>query len=126
MRGNVEHSLTVLTRLAQQSPPAEKWLEDALGKDVERLAEPAIAVAIQTGDPIGPVLAKVLARNGIADPARLEAMIPYPTTALREVAATVLDKHWQAVCGRPRPWLLTAPPVSYAERRHCATTGPRP
>ncbi len=35
--------------------------------------------------------------NGIADPARLEALIPYPTTALREVAATVLDKHWQAV-----------------------------
>lgn len=94
----------MLTRLAQQDPPAERWLEQALAKDVERLAEPAINVAIQSGDPIGPVLARVLARNGLSDPARLEALLPYPTVALREVAATILEKEWQALSEEPKPW----------------------
>jgi hypothetical protein len=52
--------LTVLTRLAQRRPDFEGWIRDALHGRLETLAEIALEVAIDTGDPIGFELAAEL------------------------------------------------------------------
>jgi tetratricopeptide (TPR) repeat protein len=49
--------LTVLTRLALRRPEEERWLRQAFEGHVEELAEPALAVAVEFGDPVGRVLA---------------------------------------------------------------------
>jgi tetratricopeptide (TPR) repeat protein len=83
------NALTVLTRLAQRkNAAAPGQLKTILTAHTEVLAEPAINVAIQTGDPIGQILAKVLeVHNDPQLAARLVEMIPKDTVALREVAA---------------------------------------
>ncbi len=50
-------ALTVLTRLARRRPEEERWLARAFKGHLEELAEPAVAVAVEVGDPIGRVLA---------------------------------------------------------------------
>lgn len=50
--GQIQNGLTVLTRLAQRRPDAERWLKQVLAADLERLVEPAIRVADATGDPM--------------------------------------------------------------------------
>jgi tetratricopeptide (TPR) repeat protein len=49
--------LTVLTRLARRRPEEERWLRQAFEGHVEELAEPALAVAVEFGDPVGRLLA---------------------------------------------------------------------
>jgi tetratricopeptide (TPR) repeat protein len=49
--------LTVLTRLARRRPDEGRWLRRAFEGHVEDLAEPALAVAVEFGDPVGRVLA---------------------------------------------------------------------
>ena len=49
--------LTVLTRLAGRRPEEERWLRRAFEVDVEELAEIALTVAVEIGDPVGRVLA---------------------------------------------------------------------
>jgi len=51
-------TLTVLTRLAQRRPKTEEWLRTAFNTRLEALAESALDVAVETGDPIGLVLAR--------------------------------------------------------------------
>ena len=51
-------ALTRLTRLAQRQPQARRWLQEAFSGRLAYLAEPAIEVAAETGDPIGSVLAE--------------------------------------------------------------------
>jgi hypothetical protein len=46
-----------LTRLAQRHPEAREWLAGALNGRLPRLARIAVEVAVETGDPIGRVLA---------------------------------------------------------------------
>ncbi len=53
-------TLTRLTRLARRRGHAFGWLEIALGPRLEEFADVAVEVAIETGDPIGRVLARVL------------------------------------------------------------------
>lgn len=55
--GGRASALTVLTRLAGRRPEEERWLERAFEGHVEELAEPALAVAVEVGDPVGRVLA---------------------------------------------------------------------
>ncbi len=50
-------TLTVLTRLAGRRPKEEQWLRRAFEGHVEELAETALAVAVEIGDPVGRVLA---------------------------------------------------------------------
>ncbi|MFY9826481.1 MAG: hypothetical protein WAM82_34275 [Thermoanaerobaculia bacterium] len=50
--------LTVLTRLARRDPKQMDWLSVALRGRLDQLGEIALNVAVETGDPMGPVLAK--------------------------------------------------------------------
>lgn len=49
--------LTQLTRLAQRRPDKRRWLGDVLGRRLDKLAAVAVDVAVETGDPIGLMLA---------------------------------------------------------------------
>ncbi len=50
-------ALTVLTRLARRRPEEERWLARAFEGHLEALAEAALTVAVEIGDPVGQVLA---------------------------------------------------------------------
>lgn len=84
-------ALTVLTRACAHSPEAAGILAVALRADLDHLAQPAIAVAVQTSGPLGQILDEVI---GAADLrlAQLEDIaqaIPFQTVALAGLAVTV-------------------------------------
>ena len=90
------HPLTVLTRLAARRPDQVQLLAKALAGRLEDLAEPAIDVAIETGDPIGQVMAKVIQEEAGMESAfaiseRCNGMIFMPVP-LREVALEATAK----------------------------------
>ncbi len=98
------NGLTVLTRLAQRDPAQAGWLDRALSNRLDRLAEIALIVAIESGDPIGRVLADVLARD--ADPelaAKLIRLLPERTVALRETKLEVIRLHLDGLHATPEP-----------------------
>jgi tetratricopeptide (TPR) repeat protein len=104
LAGPPEAPLTVLNRLARRRGEARRWLEQAFSGDLERLAGPAMEVAIETGDPIGQVLAEALERQVLENPSRLEPLIPKQTTALREIAVVVMEQMRQRLQQVPQPW----------------------
>ena len=111
LAGQPAAPLTVLTRLARRRPVARRWLEQAFTQDLERLAEPAMQVAIETGDPIGPVLADELERRTKAGEfldydklQRLESAIPEQTTALRELGAAIMTQMRAVLTKISEPW----------------------
>lgn len=53
----LRHALTVLTRMAARKSEQAAHLACAFEGRLEQLAEPALEVAVETGDPIGKVLA---------------------------------------------------------------------
>lgn len=55
---HIKEALTRLTRLAQRKPIARRWLDRSLSGRLPQLAEPAVDVAVETGDPLGPALAE--------------------------------------------------------------------
>ena len=59
--------LTNLTRLAKRQPAARLWLEQALPCRLSFLAEVAVEVAVETGDPIGLILARQFEQSHDAD-----------------------------------------------------------
>jgi tetratricopeptide (TPR) repeat protein len=58
-----QSALTILTRLAQRRHTGE-WLRKSLDERLESLAPIALEVAVETGDPIGRILAEELERSG--------------------------------------------------------------
>src|SRR5262249_19239508 len=64
-------ALTVLDRAAIVRPRLGPVLMQVLESDLESLATSAISVAVQTGDPIGRLLAKVLDGQGEVPPSLL-------------------------------------------------------
>ena len=56
--------LTQLTRLARRRPQERPLLEAVVGERLEELGEAAVAVAVETGDPVGQVLAKAIEKRG--------------------------------------------------------------
>jgi tetratricopeptide (TPR) repeat protein len=58
-----QSALTILTRLAQRRHMGE-WLRKSLNERLESLAPIALEVAVETGDPIGKILAEELERSG--------------------------------------------------------------
>lgn len=90
MMNRERHALTVLTRLAGRRPEETWKLEKALSGRAERLAPDILAVAKETGDPIGKVFNEILERSPRPDlAASLLDDIPKDTIALRELAVTV-------------------------------------
>ncbi|MEA2599153.1 MAG: hypothetical protein QOF89_145 [Acidobacteriota bacterium] len=91
--------LTVLTRLARRRPDEEKWLETGLKGRLEQLAEIALNVAVETGDPMGPILAReiegseaidvVIRVQKFCDDVKYQQSVP-----LREVARIATEKSY--------------------------------
>ena len=67
----VHETLTRLTRLAQRRPECGRWLTESLWGRPE-LAQTALDVAVESGDPIGRRLASLLASGD--DPEHIEAV----------------------------------------------------
>ena len=84
------HGLTLLTRLAQHRPGETHLLMRALAKRLDMLIPTALAVAVETGDPIGIVVADLVraAPDG-ARAERVNGLLPKQTVALRELGAVV-------------------------------------
>lgn len=83
--------LTILARACAHSSAALSLLAEGLSTDLPHLAVPAIAVAIQTGGPIGQILTEVLTSTAAVSLQTLmdiEQAIPYPTVALAAADAT--------------------------------------
>lgn len=97
------HALTVLTRLAGRRPQEVVRLEQALSGRLERLGRIALEVAIESSDPMGRVLERILRqeRNLIAAVALVD-YLPRDTTALREAAVTITKLAHQAATGTQR------------------------
>lgn len=57
------HALVQLARLAQREPAGRRLLREALEGRLEELAETAIEVAAATGDPVGQVIAELIAAH---------------------------------------------------------------
>ena len=91
-------ALTVMTRLARRSAAASTWLRNALAAHLDTLAEVALDVATETGDPAGRDLAQALEGSAsdelverlyrlLDDTGRYSTSVP-----LREVAFVVTAK----------------------------------
>ena len=94
----IHNSLTVLNRAVAHSPIVEGWLEEDIGRNPRRFARPAMAIAVETGDPIGRILAKSLEARPNPELAReLEPSLPDDTVALRELGAVVTDQALNAL-----------------------------
>src|SRR4051812_29588544 len=80
------HGLTLLTRLAQRRPEETHLLRRALAPRLDALLPAALAVAMDTGDPIGKVLADLVeAAPDTARAERIYGLVPHDTIVLREV-----------------------------------------
>lgn len=62
--GGASQTLTVLTRLAQRLPEWRSSLRDSLAGRLDSLVNLALDVAVETGDPTGPVLAHLVETEG--------------------------------------------------------------
>lgn len=88
-------ALTVLNRLARHSPSNIIWLHRGLQQHLALCASVAVTVAIESGDPIGKVLAEVLEKApssetwDLVEP--LRSKMPLDTTALRECALILVQ-----------------------------------
>ncbi len=60
---SAHQALTRLNRLAQRNEQGSTWLENCFNHDPARLPEIAIEVAVETGDPIGQVLARWITKR---------------------------------------------------------------
>ncbi len=96
-------ALTRLTRLARErGKDGERWLERTIAAQLRQLAEPALAVAVETGEPIGRVLARAVAARATpalaaqlmarCDQTILDEAVPLREVAL-EATRIVLENH---------------------------------
>ncbi len=100
----LRHGLTVLDRIASDTPEARHWLSAVIQQDLEQLAPLAVKVAMESGDPIGQVLAECLRSQ--PNPTlsyELESDCPEQTVALLElgVVATAQALAYVAETGGP-------------------------
>src|SRR5262245_26934665 len=87
-----KHFFTYLTRLARRRPECRTLIKDALRGRLDMYAEVVMAVAVESGDPIGRVLAEALSEKPNARRAqRLAKVLPdaYESTALIEVGVAI-------------------------------------
>jgi Tetratricopeptide repeat len=97
--------LTILARACAHRSDAPGLLAAALRADLHGLAVPAVEVAVQTGGPLGKVLATVLSDTA----ARLETLItiqqaiPHPTVTLAAADAAVTERIARALPADTEP-----------------------
>lgn len=93
----VREVLTRLTRIAQKRRRAGRFLEQALAGRMDRLAGTAVEVTVETGDPLGRLLARRLEREGDADlvgelAERIDGGEHVESVPLRELALVVVTR----------------------------------
>jgi tetratricopeptide (TPR) repeat protein len=89
----VHRTLTVLTQAARNHPALQRALRQALTDHLRSVWSVALTVAQETGDPIGLLLAQIVADAG--DPklaAEIYSSLPAHTLALRELAVVATDQ----------------------------------
>lgn len=121
-------TLTNLARIARRREHARAWLTRAFqGRRLDELAESALEVAIETGDPIGEVLAEAVDGAGsialaerlartLVDDDRFSTAVPLRKLAI--VANRKMLRHLEAAWPEPDPsssrrspsWLTTSHP----------------
>ena len=102
----VANALTVLTRLAQREPESERWLLSTLTANLPSLAEAAMDVALESGEPMGRTLVSALQEHPSPETAeRLYERLPLNTVALLELALEVTS---QLLAAQPAPAQETA------------------
>jgi hypothetical protein len=87
----VLRGLTILARAALTEPAAYDQLAVALARDLDNLAVPALAVAVETNPAVGNLIASAIG-SAAPDPellTRVAAALPDRSLALAETAATV-------------------------------------
>jgi hypothetical protein len=90
MSVEAKNALPRLTRLAKRCPHQRALLSGALAHRLPRHAPIAVQVAVETGEPMGAILAELLERSSnSAFTIELGAEIPRETVELREVATIV-------------------------------------
>ena len=91
MFNDSSHILTQLTRLARGREEGSRWLEGAFERKLEKLALPALDVAVETGDPVGRVLAYKIEKDHLSEATtwKIYRKLPAFTVTLRELAAIV-------------------------------------
>ncbi|HSG39816.1 MAG TPA: hypothetical protein VLE27_09280, partial [Thermoanaerobaculia bacterium] len=87
----------MLTRIAQRRPAADEWLRSAFHGRLASLAESALDVAVETGDPIGLALAREIEEHATEELAerlmdRCDDLRYRPSLPLREVALAATAK----------------------------------
>ncbi|MFI7028202.1 tetratricopeptide repeat protein [Microbispora rosea] len=89
-----EYALTVLVRACAHHDAARKVLATALADDLEHLALPAVAVAVQTGVLLGDLLARALEETSasLEHLQTIAKVIPYPSIALADASAVTLTR----------------------------------
>ena len=89
-----KRALTVLGRAALRYPDAVPLLARALAVDLENLAVPALAVAVETNASVDRLIADAIAAQAIPTSAleRIAAAIPRGSVALDETAIAVLQR----------------------------------
>jgi tetratricopeptide (TPR) repeat protein len=87
-------ALSVFARAALTQPDAVDLLRDALTVDLEHLAVAAVSVAVETNAAVGDLLTQALNAEQVSVTAltRIAEAAPYPSFALAEAAATVLQR----------------------------------
>jgi tetratricopeptide (TPR) repeat protein len=86
------NGLTVLSRLARREPEQIDLLRAALAGRLDRLAAPGVKVTVETGGPLGRVLAATLRGEPPANPRSLQRLLPQHTVALREFRVVVAEQ----------------------------------
>jgi hypothetical protein len=86
--------LTILARACVHNPAASGLLAAGLSADFPHLAVPAVTVAVQTGGPIGQILAGALRDADVSLQTLIatEQAIPYPTVALAAADAVAAKR----------------------------------
>jgi tetratricopeptide (TPR) repeat protein/glycosyltransferase involved in cell wall biosynthesis len=103
----IKSALTMLDRLAHRSPTDSTWLKRGLNRHLARLARVAMDVAVETGDPIGPILAEAIEAAPEELSTRLlhmlKSALPHKTIALREVGLVLAQRHLAELQARRKP-----------------------
>ena len=56
----IRYALTVLTRLGRRVPAQQRWLKEALSRNLTRVSEAAMQVGLETGSPLPELYAEVI------------------------------------------------------------------
>ena len=85
--------LTKLVRLAQNEPEAEAWISEMLVENMPAILDDAIAVALETGDPLPALLAQAIAAHPSLQAAEaLARRVPVGASLLQESAIAAVDQ----------------------------------